>query len=71
MKPYSGSDGASTEGDEGKVEYRRRGRQMVQELEMFLRAELACPREGRRISFLAARREGSIGSAASVNPAEE
>jgi hypothetical protein len=44
---------------------------MVQELETFLRAELASPREGRRISFLAARREGSIGSVASVDLAEE
>jgi len=66
MKPYRCSDDASTEGACGTVEYRRRGRQMVQELETFLRAELACPREGRRISFLAARREGSIGSVASV-----
>jgi hypothetical protein len=71
MIPHSYSDGASTEADRGKVEYRRRGRQMVRELELFLRAELACPREGRRISFLSARRDGSIGSVASVNPAEE
>ncbi|MGD0767276.1 MAG: hypothetical protein ABSB42_03540 [Tepidisphaeraceae bacterium] len=71
MIPNGYSDGASTEGDRGEVEYRRRGRQMVQELELFLRAELACPREGRRISFLSARRDGSIGSVASVTPAEE
>ena len=71
MIPNGYSDGASTEGDRGEVEYRRRGRQMVQELETFLRAELASPREGRRISFLAARREGSIGSVASVDLAEE
>ncbi|MGD0461189.1 MAG: hypothetical protein ABSB74_01755 [Tepidisphaeraceae bacterium] len=62
---------ASTEQTSSEVEYLRRGRQMVRELESFLRAELAHPREGRRISFLAARSNGSIGSPATVNLVKE
>jgi len=61
----------STEPVGSEVEYEHRGRQMVRELESFLRAELAHPREGRRISFLAARSNVSIGSEATVNPVKE
>jgi hypothetical protein len=61
----------STGQRDGEVEYARRGRQMVRELESFLRAELAHPGEGRRISFLAARSNGCIGSKATVNPVKE
>ncbi|HEX4056168.1 MAG TPA: hypothetical protein VHX86_18055 [Tepidisphaeraceae bacterium] len=71
MTTHTDGDDASTERAPGEVEYERRGREMVQELESFLRAELAYPRERRRISFLSARRDRSIDSGATVNPAKE
>jgi hypothetical protein len=71
MTNPSDGDDAATERFGGEVEYQRRGRQMVLELESFLGAELARPREGRRISFLSKRRNGSVDSEATVNPAKE
>lgn len=62
---------ASTGQSGSEVEYQLRGRQMVRELESFLGAELAQPREGRRISFLAAPSNGYVSSPATVNPAKE
>ena len=53
-----------------EVEYLLRGRQMVRELESFLRAELAHPREGRRISFLAAPSNGSVSSRSDGEPGQ-
>jgi hypothetical protein len=62
---------ASTESVVRKVDYLRRSRQMVRDLESFLGSELARPREGRRIYFLSVRRNASVDPLLLQNPAEE
>jgi hypothetical protein len=71
MTTHTYMDDVSTDYAGSELEYERLGRQMVRELELFLRAELAHPREGRRISFRSTRRDGVMGWAAPVNPAKE
>lgn len=65
VEPFS--EDASTERTGSEVEYRLCGREMVRELESFLRAELAHPRKGRCISFLAARSDRSSDAQATAD----
>jgi len=75
MSTRSYSNDASTEPVNGELEYQHRGWQMVRELELFLRAGLAGPQGERHIPFLAPfppmPNDGSLGSAAPVNPVKE
>jgi len=68
-------DETISEASGGEVEYgrldREMGREMVRELESFLGAELACPRDGRRISFRNGPRNGLAGSVIVKNPNQE